>query len=116
MDQTILYLKQNSKTKPSKELMLSVTSVEGVPYVYATAKDYDMPFCETEYANEWMHVSYVIDYLEGYVTEFTIDDNTFTTDELITQDADDTKKVYDYVSIDDYSIAELQNMIYGDKA
>jgi hypothetical protein len=87
MDQTILYLKQNSKTKPSKELMLSVTSVEGVPYVYATAKDYDLTFCETEYANEWMHVSYVIDYLEGYVTEFTIDDNTFTTDELVTEDA-----------------------------
>ena len=88
MDQTILYLKQNSKYSPSKELMLSVASIEGVPYVYATAKDYDMPFCETEYANEWMHVSYVIDYLEGLVTEFTIDDNTFTTDELITQDAD----------------------------
>ena len=87
MDQTVLYLKQNNKRTPSKELMLSVTSVEGVPYVYATAKDYDMPFCETEYANEWMHVSYVIDYLEGYVTEFTIDDNTFTTDELITTDA-----------------------------
>ena len=26
-----------------------------------------------------------------------------------------TKKVYDYVSIDDYSITELQNIIYGDK-
>ena len=87
MDQTILYLKQNSKYYPSKELMLAVTSVDGVPYVYAMAKDYDMTFCETEYANEWMHVSYVIDYLEGLVTEFTIDDNTFTTDELITYDA-----------------------------
>ena len=45
-----------------------------------------MTFCETEYIGEWMHVSYVIDYLEGYVTEFTIDENTFTTDELITDD------------------------------
>ena len=87
MDQNLIYLKQNSKYTASKELMLRATSVDGVPYVYATAKDYDMPFCETEYANEWMHVSYVIDYLEGYVTEFTIDDNTFTTDELITTDA-----------------------------
>ena len=86
-DQTILYLKQNSKTRPSKELMLNVTTVDGVPIVYATAKDYDMTFCETEYVGEWMHVSYVIDYLDGYVTEFTIDDNTFASDELITDDA-----------------------------
>ena len=87
MDQTVLYLKQNSKRTPSKELMLNITSVDGVPYVYATAKDYDMTFCETEYAYEWMHVSYVIDYLQGLVTEFTIDDNTFVTDELVTEDA-----------------------------
>ena len=85
-DQTILYLKQNDRYRPSKELMLSVTTVDGVPIVYATAKGYDMSFCETEYVGEWMHVSYVIDYLEGYVTEFTIDDNTFASDELITDD------------------------------
>ena len=87
MDENLLYLKQNDKVRPSKELMLRATSVDGVPLVYATAKDYDMTFCETEYVGEWMHVSYVIDYLLGMVTEFTIDENTFTTDELITDDA-----------------------------
>lgn len=86
MDENLLYLKQNSKYSPSKELMLRATSVDGVPLIYFTAKDYDMTFCETEYIGEWMHISYVIDYLEGYVTEVTIDENTFTTDELITED------------------------------
>ena len=50
MDENLLYLKQNDKVRPSKELMLRATSVDGVPIVYATAKDYDMTFCETEYA------------------------------------------------------------------
>ena len=34
-----------------------------------------------------MHCSYVIDYLEGNVVEFSIDDNTFTPDDIYIDDA-----------------------------
>lgn len=87
MDQTLVFLKQNDKVRPSKELMLRPGLMDGVPIVYASAKDYDMDFCLTEYPYDWMHCSYVIDYLEGDVVEFSIDDNTFTTDELQIDDA-----------------------------
>ena len=87
LNQNLVYLKQNSKTRPSCEFMLRPDLMDGVPIVYAFAGSYDQDFCLTEYPYDWMHCSYVIDYLEGNVVEFSIDDNTFTTDEIQIDDA-----------------------------
>ena len=87
MNQNLVYLKQNSKYNASCELMLRPDLFEGVPIVYTSAKNYDQDFCLTEYPYDWMHCSYVIDYLEGNVVEFSIDDNTFTPDDIYIDDA-----------------------------
>ena len=87
MNQNLVYLKQNSKYNASCELMLRPDLMDGVPIVYAAAGSYDQDFCLTEYPYDWMHCSYVIDYLEGNVVEFSIDDNTFTPDDIYIDDA-----------------------------
>ena len=80
----VIYFKQNSMYSSAADITLDIDFQDGVPIVYGYDHANDYMFSTTEYAEEWMHVSYVIDYKEGLLTEFTIDDNSeFPTDAYI---------------------------------
>ncbi|MBR5624541.1 hypothetical protein IKW72_06010 [bacterium] len=72
----VIYFKQNSMYQSAADITLDIDFMDGVPIVYGLDHANDYMFCTTEYAEDWMHVSYVIDYKEGLLTEFTIDDNS----------------------------------------
>ena len=71
----VIYFKQNSQYSSSADITLNIDFMDGVPIVYGYNAGQDYAMATTEYTYEWMHVSYVIDYLEGYLAEFSIDDN-----------------------------------------
>ena len=71
----VIYFKQNSQYTSSADITLNIDFMDGVPIVYGYNAGQDYAMATTEYTYEWMHVSYVIDYLEGWLTEFSIDDN-----------------------------------------
>ena len=72
----VIYFKQNSKYSSAADITLDIDFMDGVPIVYGLDHANELMFATTEYAEEWMHVSYVIDYAEGKLVEFTIDDNS----------------------------------------
>ncbi len=71
----VIYFKQNSQYSSSADITLNIDFMDGVPIVYGYNAGQDYAMATTEYTYEWMHVSYVIDYLEGWLAEFSIDDN-----------------------------------------
>ena len=72
----VIYLKQNSKFISAADITLDIDFVDGVPIVYGHDHANDCIYSTTEYTEEWMHVSYVIDYKEGKLVEFAINGNT----------------------------------------
>ncbi|MBP5626866.1 hypothetical protein J6X96_01695 [bacterium] len=72
----VIYFKQNSMGSSAADITLDIDFMDGVPIVYGLDHANDYMFSTTEYAEDWMHVSYVIDYKEGKLVEFTIDDNS----------------------------------------
>ena len=84
----IIHLKQNSAHTPSIELRITPDMMDGVPILFGDAIGYDYPFAPAEYTYEWMHVSYVIDYLEGRLWEFTIDNTVEYPEFCYTSDSD----------------------------
>ena len=72
----VIYFKQNSMYQSAADITLDIDFMDGNPIVYGLDHANDYMFSTTDYVEDWMHVSYVIDYAEGKLTEFTIDDNS----------------------------------------
>lgn len=82
----VIYFKQNSMYSSAADITLDIDFMDGVPIVYGLDHANDYMFSTTDYAEDWMHVSYVIDYAEGKLVEFTIDDNSeYPTDAYINE-------------------------------
>ena len=85
----MLHLKQNSTYQPSIELRVAPDVMDGVPILVGDAVGYeDYPLVIAEYAGEWTHLSYTIDYMEGKLVEFSIGDVTENPDYVYTYDSD----------------------------
>ena len=72
----VIYFKQNSMYTSAADITLDIDFMDGTPIVYGLDHANDYMFSTTDYAEDWMHVSYVIDYEQGKLVEFTIDDNS----------------------------------------
>ncbi|MBR5901746.1 BACON domain-containing protein, partial [bacterium] len=88
LDQSILHLKQNSTYEPSIELMIAPSLGAGVPILVGTAMGEDYDLVLAEYAEDWMHLSYTIDYAEGQLVEFSIGDTVEHPEFVYTKDSD----------------------------
>ncbi|MBR5901803.1 hypothetical protein IKZ40_05585, partial [bacterium] len=85
----ILHLKQNDKYNPSIELRIAPDLMDGVPILVGDAVGYeDYPLAIADYPEDWTHLSYTIDYLEGRLVEFSIGDATAYPEFVYTRDSD----------------------------
>ena len=85
----ILHLKQNSQYYPSIELRIAPDLMDGVPILVGDAVGYeDYPLVMADYPEDWTHLSYTIDYLEGTLVEFSIGDVTTYPEYVYTRDSD----------------------------
>ena len=85
----ILHLKQNDKYNPSIELRIAPDLMDGVPILVGDAVGYeDYPLAIADYPDDWTHLSYTIDYLEGRLVEFSIGDVTEFPEYVYTRDSD----------------------------
>ena len=85
----MLHLKQNSTYQPSIELRVAPDVMDGVPILVGDAVGYeDYPLVIADYAEDWTHLSYTIDYNEGKLVEFSIGDVTEYPDYVYTYDSD----------------------------
>ena len=85
----ILHLKQNSSYQPSIELRVAPDLMDGVPILVGDAVGYeDYPLVIADYPEDWTHLSYTIDYLEGKLVEFSIGEATEYPDYVYTRDSD----------------------------
>ena len=85
----ILHLKQNGTSDPSIELRVAPDMMDGVPILVGDAVGYeDYPLVIADYPEDWTHLSYTIDYMEGKLVEFSIGDATEHPDYVYTYDSD----------------------------
>ena len=63
--------------------------MDGVPILVADAVGYeDYPLVIADYPEDWTHLSYTIDYLEGTLVEFSIGDAVSYPEYVYTRDSD----------------------------
>ena len=85
----VMHLKQNSSYQPSIELRVAPDLMDGVPILVGDAVGYeDYPLVIADYPEDWTHLSYTIDYLEGKLVEFSIGDATEYPEYVYTRDSD----------------------------